>query len=245
MIDTALRNAKTVFTTMTAFAALYPAYVGEVPKATLPFITLQDFETFAAESRRVTKANFLAFSPYLTSIEDQLQWENYTVQNQLWIHRSYQQLDPSYSGHPSDIARIPDFVWNKRDDSGNPQRHEGAVPVSPIWQTSPPPNDTSIVNLDLIGSSSAFQEIVSDSVNHRKPTLSRPLNISGDWGKYFQSTNVPQSFIVTPVLSGFASTTTVVGSIVAIIPLDTFFMGVSQMLLLKLIESPSNFFLRH
>ena len=220
-----IKAASATFASLKAFAALYPAYTHQVANKTLPMVTLNDFETFAKSTRQISGLSLLAFSPYITSNEQRLPWEEYSRNNQGWIHRGFEQSDPNYDGHPGDHDPITGFIWRNKDNNGLPQAHYGAPPLSPLWQLSPPPNDTMLVNRDLL-SSEAFQQIFEESIGTGKSTLSRPIDVLSILGANIRNPEKPHSIFLEPVLSQFGDAGEVVGSIVAVFPWENYLSSV-------------------
>ena len=98
---------------MNKFALLYKtsANLNENHSAksntTLPasFQTLAEFDSFADTIRKTTGIKWLAYTPYLSTPEMKVQWEEYAKLNQDWIEDA--------SGHS-----ITDFIWQYNDTNG-------------------------------------------------------------------------------------------------------------------------------
>lgn len=224
MIRVANENGRKLASSMEAFASLYPSYGNVVEGTRLPLIMLNDFEAFAGSTRSVTRSSLLLFSPYLT--QGSGEWNDFSVGQQKWIHRSFQLYNSSYTGHPADHEPIPTSVYFFDQEHGMINSTEQIV--SPVWQMSPPPLDTSVVNFDLL-SEESIGSFVNDIVQYEKPMLSRPMDISKlSIDLNIESNGTFHSLYAQPVLSKFHGNHEVVGTVIASIAWDAFFNNVSR-----------------
>lgn len=95
---------------------------------------------------------------------------------------------------------------------------------------SPPPKDPVTINRDLVGTSVEFEQVFHESIRSGKSTLSRPVDVKSVFGSNLPESDTPQSMFLEPVMSGFGGENPrVVGSIVAVIPWDSYLSNVSNL----------------
>jgi hypothetical protein len=90
-------------------------------------------------------------------------WENYSVEHQDWINRSFE-IDGRERPNSNSI---PDEVYSVQGEgvyaTAQPVNASGGELFAPVWQLSPPPVDPAIVNLDLLSFESSQEAIFSVS----------------------------------------------------------------------------------
>jgi hypothetical protein len=131
--------------------------------------------------------------------------------------------------HQLDGANISDHVF-RMDRSGNAIPVAGSGLFAPLWQMTPVPDDTSMVNFNL-ASNSLFSELLDQVLLNRKEALSKLLDASALFG---QSSSVhevagPASILLQPVFEelGAHVEARIVGVVSAVIPWKDFFDDVS------------------
>lgn len=218
-------KAGTISASIRSFSLLYPSTADKTSE-TLPYVTMDDFEVFAKSARITTGASLITYTP---SIDGQMNrfrplWEQYAVENQDWIQRGHE-LDSSHKHSELDVyAPIFEEIW-RFDVNRTIESDPGPRPSSPIWQMSPPPMNTSIVNFNLL-SDYGFSEMIGYARETGEAVLSAPLDVANLTG--LPSADGPQSVLVQPVFAGVESTSSsIVGNILAVVPWTTFFSSVS------------------
>jgi len=185
-----------------------------------PNFTLPDFEQFASGTRDLTRASLLVYSP-LVEDADRPGWEAYSVANQNWIDTSL-----SFASKPNSTQLITDFIYRRE---GVTNVAETNLPkYSPVWQMSPPPEDVSIINYNLLNNP-AFQRLVDYTNTKRKAALSEVLNPEGLFGSASAENELeePQSIMVLAVHEQpNYPQSRIVGHLVAVLPWGAFFYDV-------------------
>ena len=100
------------------------------------------------------------------------------------------------------------------------------APFSPVWQMSPVPEDSTVVNFDLLSSDRFFAlEQYVDS--HRISAISDVVPISEILGNSvgFEDEN-PRSIVLQPIFEDFLDTSAVVGHYLAVVEWERYFSGV-------------------
>lgn len=190
--------------------------------ATWPFFTLPDFEKFGQGSRQLSGALLLAFTP-LVDNSTRAAWETYSVEHQDWISEGLQDLGSSQT--PRDITP---FVYRKTLRSFTPEV-EGHDQYSPVWQMSPAPSDTSVVNFNLFNHPT-FKRLVEFAIFTRQSAISEVLDTSLVFGTSAPQTGEePQSVMVLPVFENAKDPSSkIIGHVVAVIPWGQFFENILQ-----------------
>lgn len=185
-----------------------------------PNFTLPDFEQFATGTRSLTKASLVLYSP-LVEDADRLGWETYSSANHNWINTSL-----SFVNKPNSTEQIPNFIY-RRD--GTAQVVEDTLPkYSPIWQMSPPPEDVSIINYNLLNNPT-YERLVEYAKAERKAALSEVLNPKDLFGTTLPEVDSeePQSIMVLAVNEQpYNPESRIVGHLVAVLPWGAFFNDV-------------------
>ena len=142
-MDVSNANGRNILAVLNIFATLLSSNAKQTG-ATWPMVTLPDFEKFGTQSRALSGALLLAFTPRVRQQEQRAQWEDYSVANQWWIREGL--IDLGYEPDVR-IRNITDFIYRKTTRSFLPEEVLDAY--SPVWQMSPAPRDTSVVNFNL------------------------------------------------------------------------------------------------
>ncbi|KAL3938715.1 MAG: hypothetical protein SGBAC_006428 [Bacillariaceae sp.] len=182
-----------------------------------PNFTLPDFDQFAAGTRSLTKAALLVYSP-LVADADRAGWEAYSVENQGWVDTSL-----AFAGKPNRTEQISDVIYYRGDRQQIPEKNR--TYYSPIWQMSPPPEDVSVINFNLLNSPT-FQRLVEFADTERKTALSEALNPRELFGTPVPENEAgePQSIMLIPVNEQpYNPQSPIVGHLVAVLPWSAFF----------------------
>lgn len=111
-----------------------------------PFYTMPDFEVFGSRARELSGALMLAYTP-LVMESQRAAWEEYSAANAAtWIQDGLQFLDQSEA--VSNLRPVSPYIYKKTLRSHIPE-DEGLDVYAPVWQISPAPTDTSVVNFNV------------------------------------------------------------------------------------------------
>jgi hypothetical protein len=185
-----------------------------------PNFTLPDFEQWGVESRFLTGAVLIAFSP-LVKHEDRAAWEAYSFENQQWIADG-----SSLYGVPgSEVRDISRFIYRRTSRSYVPEVE--MEKYSPVWQMSPPPPDASVVNFNLFNNPT-FERLVNFADFTRQAALSEVLDTSELFGAAApEEDGHPHSIVVLPVFrQAYNPFSEIVGHMLADIPWFNFFENI-------------------
>jgi hypothetical protein len=208
---------------------------------TWPFIDIPSFEVFG--SHTVTHTHLeLAFLAPLVTLETIEDWTTFSVEKQAWISRSFEldslssrddeQYRRSLRLHEDIVPYIHRFDENSTTDATAPgqyQRENGEGPYAPIYYMTPPPEDTSIINFNVL-SYPAFAGFFS-SINHEKGIsvvsevidLGRLFGDSNNGNELEDMMEHPRSIIVETVYDSFTGQTPqAVGFVAAVVQWDKF-----------------------
>jgi hypothetical protein len=141
------KNAMNVFVSFETLAAVYPS-TAKATNATLPFVTIDNFDTLAGGVRNISKASYINFKALLHTMEDVEKWNAYTAQNKHWIAeaRKFQVYGPD------DVVSddFPPFVfWSDTSDDPPVPANSSGLPFAVNWQISPVPPELDRVNFDV------------------------------------------------------------------------------------------------
>ncbi|CAJ1934430.1 unnamed protein product [Cylindrotheca closterium] len=182
-----------------------------------PNFTLPDFEQFASGTRSLTKSSLLVYTP-LVEHADRPGWETYSMENQKWIDTSLASV-----GKPNSTEQISEFIYYR--DSRDQLRETTLPKYSPIWQMSPPPEDVSVINFNLLDNP-IFQRLVDFTTTERKAALSEVLDPRELFGTAVPeiASGEPQSIMVLAVnKEPYNPQSPIVGHLVAVFPWSAFF----------------------
>mmetsp|Transcript_1046 Transcript_1046/g.2212 ORF Transcript_1046/g.2212 Transcript_1046/m.2212 type:complete len:1145 (-) Transcript_1046:169-3603(-) len=149
--------------------------------STWPFVTLPYFDSIAQQAMSISGMEVLAFAP-LVKEDEKLGWEAYTEANQAWIAQDLElrkvntnDLATVQGIHPykTDFDDIAYGTRRRLDygEDGPGEEHE----AFPLWQFSPPPSDSYIVNMDVLTHPTLYH-IVEDTYHEKIPLISRTVD---------------------------------------------------------------------
>jgi hypothetical protein len=223
-LDVSETNEENVVSVLNVFSVMISSW-SETFDTQWPNFTLPDFEGFGLGTRFLSGAVLIAFSP-LIKHEDRAGWEAYSVENQQWIADGLKfALPGEVSEIPGEVRDIPGFVYRKMGRSYFPEVE--MEQYSPVWQMSPPPPDTSIVNFNLFNNPT-FERLVNVTRSTRQAALSEVLDTSELFGAAVpEEDGHPHSMIVLPVFrQAFNPFSEIVGHVLAVIPWFEFFENI-------------------
>jgi hypothetical protein len=121
--------------------------------ASFPFVAVPNFELTGQSVRERSSIETSSFCP----IVDQSQlgaWRQFAIENQGWIEQSRltaTQLSPG--GSPSSAVSsgiaISNSIFVRNAQTGEAEPATGKGPFLPWWYQTPPPEDLSIINMDI------------------------------------------------------------------------------------------------
>jgi hypothetical protein len=230
LIDKASRNAEYIFDVLGIFSALLSSSARQ-DGATWPMYTLPDFEHFGNGARQLSGALLLAFTP-LVHEEYRDKWETYSVKEaEDWIMAGYEVLGTDYYNPEEDRPprNITSFVYAKTTRSFVPEPRGAGATVSPCWQLSPAPRDTSIINFNLFNEPT-FKRLVEFVIYTRQAAISEVVDTELLFGTSAPQKGLdPQSILVLPVFEETGNVdSTIIGHVIAVIPWGLFFQNVLQ-----------------
>jgi hypothetical protein len=239
LLDVSNANGRNIMAVLGIFATLLSSGAAQQPAtlvnhtSTWPLYTLPDFEKFGSGSRALSGALLLAYTP-LVSHADRPTWEDYSVANQGWVQEGLEDLQVE-AETIAGTRTIPSFIYRKTAREFAPETDQSTY--SPIWQLSPAPVDTSIVNFNL-RNHPTFRRLVGFADFTRQAALSEVIDTSLMFGtsapklKTNDGVNAeedPQSIALLPVFERPNDTNSpIVGHIVAVIPWGQFLQGIIQ-----------------
>ena len=228
MIDVANQNAANIFGVLHIFSALLPSSAAN-DNATWPLYTLPDFEHFGSSARELSGALLLAFSPLVEHSKREA-WENYSLGHQDWITDGLHVLGNEYyqPGVNRPPRSITPFIYRKTTRSFIPESMEHET-YSPVWQMSPAPKETSVINFNLFNQPT-FRRLVQFAIFTRQAAISEVIDTELLFGTSApQKGDDPQSILVLPVFEEVGNVdSTIVGHVIAVIPWGLFFQNVLQ-----------------
>lgn len=183
-----------------------------------PYVTAQKFELGAQQWLDMANADFMSFLP-LVLRTDLDPWSNYSESQQGWIDESFV-IDGTQ--RPNNDTIPPQvFKYELVDDAYVPvaETVTGAGTVSPLWQTTPPPQDVSVINYNAM-SASWFQTPYTAVAE----TLGTALGDSTGAFAYLNLTmastanpTAPSSLILSPIFQSLKGSDTIVGLVWTIV----------------------------
>jgi hypothetical protein len=184
-----------------------------------PYVTLPDYAQTGADTRFLSSSPLIVFSPSVDEA-DRTGWQAYATENQQWIEDGYEFQRSNLVPTP-----IPFLLHNETE--GSPILLDAPGPFTPVWQMSPAPNVTSIVNFDL-RSNLAFKSLEKVVVDTRLWVLSDFINTSTLFGPSAPETEgSPQSVLLQPVFgSGSTSSPRVEAILTSVVFWQVYLQGI-------------------
>jgi hypothetical protein len=180
----ATKNAATIFNSVEVMAEMYTVYAEE-SNETLPYVTMEGFESIAAGLRRVSKIPVIHYAPYLFTFEDVAKWNAYSLANSWWIAEGREiaetQRDYNLGLVQYDNQTLSNFTpyvhLDKYQSNGTRYPNNYTGPICPSWQVSPVPFKMDFVNYNP-HFVPKFMELASHQLETGKPYLSTPVDAS-------------------------------------------------------------------
>lgn len=118
---------------------------------TFPYFTMPAFETLGESVRRKAGLEAVYYSAFLSSLEEVMAWQTYSVEHQDWLVNSRETAASStygaYNPHNYQDGPITPIVFDLVN--GIPSLSmSGEPPYLPIWQASPPPFNPAFINFN-------------------------------------------------------------------------------------------------
>ena len=258
LAHSSVKKATAIFTAVGTMAALYPAFSHQSGEQ-LPRLTIENFESFGIGTRSIGKLDSISFCPILNTPLDVELWNQYSLNHTDWISQSRDDAQVSSSGsaeghgfgnrryiamqsgneheeHGNEHVEIMEYVYSISSE-GRVQR-EGDIldlPYAPVWQTSPVPENTALINFNL-ASTSHFAHLLNAMIELKEPILSEPSRADLVLGPIVPGnhTVTPHSIILHPVFDNLSheGEQRVVGVLVTLLEWEAFFADVSLKVIL-------------
>lgn len=215
-------NAASVFTSVANIANLYPT-IAHQSGASLPFLTLKDFEAYGKQVRDSNGIVSIAFAPFIKDSGMRMEWEQYSADESSWIAHAYSDYPELAGGHKNYSATI----WKYDSEGQAVESPDNSAPYLPSWQMSPPPPVASrIVNFDY-ASTATVSKGMQWAAASKMPILSEILGDKELDGLGLAHGEAPVSLVLQPVFNSLdASSASIVGMLVAALPWTIFFDGI-------------------
>jgi hypothetical protein len=117
-----------------------------------PFVSVPLFEVVAAQVRKYTGVENVYWGP-VVSRENYLNWIDYSVANQDWLTASrlayLSKTGETWEEAGFDNDTIPEFIFDIDEDANPIKPTNSDGPWEPLWQMSPPPFKSGVVNFNL------------------------------------------------------------------------------------------------
>jgi hypothetical protein len=212
--DASQQKIRTIFSIMNSLAITLSTYARSTDNTAWPFETVSNFEEIVSHYRDVSQSRFIATIPFLKD-DEKTQWEEYSVTEQGWITKSYETIGLNFAPLP-----IPTYIYNIEDEHATAAL-EG--PFKPLWQSSPPPKTTGLVNYN-VASNPTFADSFAVLDASREALLTAIMNSSTFMEN--DEANAHMSFLIQPILDDASvGTSAIVGSVVASLSWNIFFSG--------------------
>lgn len=196
---------------------------GQITKAAtennerFPFVTVDLFEVIGSQARQMSGVAEIMWSP-MVDAEEYDAWTNFSAETIGWYNESI----ALYLTEPGHNLTLANYDFSDADfsiTSPIPGMPTSPGPWSPIWQISPPPNTSYVLNLDMY----AFgTKILDDAVEtFRTGLVSEVIATPGQ-------ENVPPSCVVVhPVYAGLfdQNTAEIVGHVYSRFPWDAYLIN--------------------
>lgn len=177
-----------------------------------PFVTFPNYEEVVSNYRETSSSRVIVTVP-LVADNQKTQWETYAGEQQGWIKVSYQAMGldnvTPLPIHPT-IYDIQDGVATEALQG----------PFLPLWQTSPPPMNTGIVNYNL-ASKQEFSDALTMSVENHEPLLTQVTDIDVILDN--EDPNDYESLLVQPIHANTDHDSAIVGTLVSSVAWGVFF----------------------
>lgn len=225
--DDALSNVVTSINTMSLTMTAFAQSQG----TQWPFYTHPDFEVLGNSLREISGAQLVSWSPIVDGFEKRNLWETYSNANKKWVDDGLAWIATKEGqAHPEGPHDIPSHIYS-RNSVGQTVNEEGSGPFAPVWQMAAAPNDTSIVNFDLM-SDAVYERCLKTAKEINGAILSEVVDARSLYGTASIADPAkeladPQSLVLTPIYDGHsAETSFVVGAVTAVLSWDVFFKNV-------------------
>jgi hypothetical protein len=225
-----------------SLGAIYTSFATESNNV-LPFLTLKDFEAFGKSIVEISQATLVTYTPYLANEAYRREWEDHAAMHADWVSRGHASHTPTNATQEL-FAPITPVIWHLDDNSTTtaPTKVEDTLgaPYMPLWQMSPPPNETTLLQLNLYRFEE-FSKLVDSVRTQSHTTLSPPFPVNEWLGSSEESELGPQAILMHPVYSGFeASRAFFAATVWAVLPFKFMFTDVRAEKHLLLILHPAS-----
>jgi len=215
-VENVQERVQDLFLLLQTLAITVSAYGNSTVDRPWPYETIPHFENIASPYRRMAGSRLIALLPVVES-DQKGEWEAYASATQGWVNESYHDLGILVDPLPIHPA-IYDFV-----DGHATEALQG--PFMPLWQMSPPPHSTGIVNYNLF-SNEEFSSALELELKAHEALFTKIADLTvfddGD-------PNAHESLLVEPVyLDAIDPSSPVVASILVAISWDNIFSDLNR-----------------
>lgn len=165
----------------------------------------------------------MTLAPIVTAAT-RIGWEEYAIANQGWIQEGLNYATELYGQPPvPPVTDIPPRIYNFVRGGMAAVTHAG--PYAPLWQQSPAPANSNVVNLDLLVSPVIRRTFDFMRVQNR-PVLSEVVDLRSLYQNLIssgQNADDPHSFLLQPVYDYFGNSGQIVAILMAVIPWTNYF----------------------
>ena len=195
----------------------------------LPFYTLQDFEAFGQSMRHISGATLFAYTPYLPNEAFREEWETHAQENQAWFAQSHTLMDNKQTVKYPEQMKVPLRIWRETNITATRIIDNTGPPYAPLWLLSPPPPDTSRLNLNLYRRGDFVDQL--EFVRKKEyDALSAPRPVDQWLGSALprnEEDDSPLSVLMHPIESSLEAPQAFFAAVVsAVIPFSVYFTNV-------------------
>lgn len=182
-----------------------------------PFVTVDLFEVVGHQARLISGVDQIIWSP-IVDIEEFDEWTNYSTEQIKWYNESI----ALYLAENATSLTVDKYDHSDTDysiSSPIPGMPIGAGPWKPIWQVSPPPNASYVINFDM---NAYGTKQIDDAVDGlRMGLMTEVLATPG------QENVPPRGAVVEPVFGSLfhEDTAEIVGHIYSLFPWDAYLVN--------------------
>jgi hypothetical protein len=212
-----------------------PSIFSDIPRS-FPFVRVPQFEVVAAEARQLSASKSILWTPFVDYNAQLNSWTSFAIANTDgptgWLNESRQALarnkeDPYYKYKDNFLeGNVSEFVF-RFNKEGDVEAVQEPGLMAPIWQLSPPPPNSGLINYDLMAETHIPPIIPILNATRRGFFLEIDPELGRKVGMLTPSNNSigqdhPHSTFVQPVLSSFEPDAALVGFVAAIVNWDDF-----------------------
>jgi hypothetical protein len=220
LIEVSHAEAANVFGIMKSLSVAATSLALYKNDTTWPNFSIPHVAQRMIKSRELSRSTLIALSPVVEE-DKRSAWEDYTFSTQEWVNAGL-----VFEGEEPTLNKIPFFIHSGTSDSLIPRSTAG--PFSPIWQMSPAPTDTSIINYNLF-ENDHIKTLAEFVDTNKRPALSKVLDMTelfGTSSSFAHLGEKPESLLLQPIFEDFVEDAKVVGHFTAVLEWDIYFTNI-------------------